>query len=151
MFNFVKREVYSIMFAPSKEEITFLNKLSIYQMGSLAKDNLIFIDKKTKWKVFWEAIGILSIKADLAFPKGKIPRRISLSIHSCYFFFFFLTLETIHFPNSFSDIPILGNVNFLNKKTLRIKYFFHASTFITLTQCRMKDFCHLVSWLNQET
>ena len=52
MFNFVKREVYSIMFASSKEEITFLNKLSIYQMGSLAKDNLIFIDKKTKWKVF---------------------------------------------------------------------------------------------------
>ena len=118
MFNFVKRELYSIVFAPSKEEITFLNKLSTYHMVSLTKDNLIFIDKKQSRKCFERLLEYCLWKLILLFQNSKFQREcnISLSIH-CYFFFF-LTSETIHSPNSFSNIHTLGNVNFLNKKTL---------------------------------
>lgn len=152
MFNFVKREVYSIVFAPSNEEITFLNKLSIYHMASLAKDNLIFIDKKQNRKCCESLLEYCLWKLILLFQKAKFQRECNISVSSLVlvFFFFFLTSETIHSLNSFSDIPTLGNVNFLNKKTLRIKYFLHAPTFITLTQCAMKVFYHLVSWINQE-
>ena len=98
MFNFVKREVYSIMFAPSKEEITFLNKLSIYQMGSLAKDNLIFIDKKQSGKCFEKLLEYSLLKLILLFQKAKFQGESLCQFIAAISFFFFFNIRDYPLP-----------------------------------------------------